>query len=70
MLTLGLGCTTAGVFLLWVMFHGQEYITPDDAKDWGRSWADVAKAAGGWLNPNVSAPANGSGTMNGTGGNF
>lgn len=55
MLALGLLCISAGVFLLWVMFHGQDFITPEDGKDWTKSWADVAKGLGQFLTPKGKA---------------
>ena len=75
MLSMGMLSLGAGVALLWVSFHGQDYITKDDAKDWTKSWADVVKALGGWLNPDNSSATSGSnsssgGTFGGAGGNF
>jgi hypothetical protein len=54
MLALGLLCIAFGIFFLWVMFHGQDFISPEDAKDWTKSWGDVAKALGQFFNPAVN----------------
>jgi hypothetical protein len=51
MLAVGILCIAFGVFFLWVMFHGQDFITPEDAKNWTSSWGDVAKSLGGFFNP-------------------
>ena len=54
MLAIGLTMEALGLFLLWVMFHGQTAISPDDAKSWTKSWADVGRSLGTFTNPSSS----------------
>ena len=51
MLAIGLTMEALGLFLLWVMFHGQTAISSADAKNWTKSWADVGKSLAVFVNP-------------------